>query len=611
MNRSTASFALLVLALVAFPATASAATRCVPVAAPGCDSNHTTINQAIAAASNGDTISIAAGTYPEAINTGKRLNFLGAGGGTLESAAGATTIAPASGVAIQLEGGGSLRGLRAVGASGFSGNNALYFSPAANGSYELDITNFVAIGGNGTDNLFGNGGNGATIASADAGKAIDLSISNSQFKAGHTTGPFTSTGLLLLGPQLTSTVSRTRVASSDNDSAVALMADRTKLTIEDSSMTGGRAAELFDGEYVVRRSRIYGTPDFNGYGWGLTAGDTIAGGLPFKLTIEDSLIVSEPGNAAIEAYALQAYAQGGADPYTIDVRGSTILSRGAADPDGAVAVNLFSGSPPPIAVDLRNSIARLEGAQETGEADLIAEHGSIVASSSVFTSGAWSGSGTVTTPGSGTNYPGDPQLDAGFAPLPSSPLIDRGDPAAVYSGELDIEANARSQDGTGDCVAIPDVGAFELASRCPAKPPAPNVAPVVSKASLSRTRFTARKPVHKGRKRGTTLRFTLSEAARVKVAVERKSSGRRVKVAGKRRCVKPTKANATKPRCTRYLPAGALSVDGNSGANALKLTGKLGGKTLKPGRYRLTLTAVDGAKLGSKPLRLAFRIFRP
>lgn len=567
------------------------------------------MNLAITAASNGDTIAIAAGTYAEAISTSKRLNFLGAGGGTLESAAGATTIAPPSGMAIQLEAGGSLRGLRAVGSSGNSGNTALYVSPTVNGSYELDITDFVAIGGSGSDTLFGFGGNGASITSTDAGKVIDLSISNSQFEAGHSAGFFPGTGLLLIGPELTSAVSRTRIAASDNDSALALLAERTKLTIEDSSLTGGNGIQLFDGEYVVRRSRILSTAGVAGYGTALTTGDIYSGD-QLDLTIEDSLIVSEPGSAGIDSYGIRAYAQGGGDAYTVDVRGSTVVSRGA-DPDAAVAIIYTSGSPPPITVDLRNSIARLEGAQEVGEADLVAQHGSIVASSSVFTSGAWSGSGTVATPASGTNYAGDPQLDAGFAPLPTSPLIDRGDPAFAYSGELDVNANARSQDGTGDCVAIPDIGAFELASRCPVKPPADTVAPEISKASLSRKRFTARKPVHEGRKRGSKLSFTLSEAARVTVEVERKADGRRVKVGGKRRCVKRTKANAAKRRCTRYVAVGLLSTPGKSGANTLKLSGKVGGRTLRPGRYRLTLTAVDGAKLRSKPLQLPFRVLRP
>jgi hypothetical protein len=240
--------------------------------------------------------------------------------------------------------------------------------------------------------------------------------------------------------------------------------------------------------------------------------------------------VSEPGYALVESYGIRAYAQGGGDPYTVDVRGSTIVSRGA-DPEAAVAIVYTSGSPPPITVDLRNSVARLEGVAETGEADLLAQHGSIVASGSAFSSAAWSGSGTVPAIASGTNLAGDPKLDASFAPAAGSPLIDRGDLAAVSPGELDVNATPRSQDGTGDCVAIPDIGALELASRCPKPIVTPNATPKLSKASLSRKRFTARKPIHKGRKRGAKLLFTLSEAASVKVSFERKSNGRRIKLA--------------------------------------------------------------------------------
>lgn len=607
MNRSTVALALLLLALAA-PATVNAATRCVPASVAGCDSGHGTIAEAITAAANGDTVRIAAGTYAEQIVTDKRLDFIGAGGGTLASGAGTTTIAPPAGAAIQLGGGGSLRGLRAVGASGFSGNTALYFVPTVNGSYELDIADFVGIGGSGSDFLFGYGGHGAMVTSTDTGKTIDLSISNSQFQGGNSGGFSPGYGLYLSGAKLASAVSRARVVGPATAVGSGLFADHTTLTLEDSSVSAAMAAQLFDGAYTIRRSRIHGTPDATGYGIAVSTGDLIVDEPAYKLLFEDSLIVAEPGFAPIDAYGIRAFAQS-SEPYKIDLRGSTVIGRGD-DPDAAVAIIYTSGTPAPPTIDLRNSIARLEGEAETGEADLLAEHGSIVASSSAFSSTATSGSGTVAAVGSGANFAGDPQLDSAFAPLSTSPLIDRGDPSVAYQGELDVEATPRSQDGTGDCVAIPDIGAFELASRCP-KPPADTTAPSVSKASLSRKRFTARKPVHEGRKRGAKLSYTLSEAARVTVAFERRAPGRRVKVAGRRRCVKPTKANAAKPRCTRHVAAGKLQRDGKAGANTLKLTGKVGRKTLKPGRYRLRLTAVDAAGLRSKPVALAFRVLRP
>ena len=97
----------------------------------------------------------------------------------------------------------------------------------------------------------------------------------------------------------------------------------------------------------------------------------------------------------------------------------------------------------------------------------------------------------------------------------------------------------------------------------------------------------------------------------MKLSFERKSNGRRIKVAGKRRCVKPTKRNAAKPRCTRYTAAGNLTTSAKAGLNTLALTGKLGRKTLTPGPYRLTLTATDSTGLRSKPLHLTFKIQRP
>jgi hypothetical protein len=158
----------------------------------------------------------------------------------------------------------------------------LYFSPTVNGSYELDVTDFVGIGGSGSDTLFGFGGSGATITSSDAGKTIDLNVSNSQFKAGDTNAFFAGTGMQLYGEKLTTTVSRTRIVGADDAPAVALMADHTKATIEDTSVTGAVASQLFDGDYVVRRSRLVATPSSDSYGGGITTADLYAGGLPYS-----------------------------------------------------------------------------------------------------------------------------------------------------------------------------------------------------------------------------------------------------------------------------------------------------------------------------------------
>ena len=71
------------VALLGFPTPASAATTCVPDASPGgCDAVQPTIQAAVDAAADGDTIRIAAGRYEEAVHAGaKTLHFVGAGAG--------------------------------------------------------------------------------------------------------------------------------------------------------------------------------------------------------------------------------------------------------------------------------------------------------------------------------------------------------------------------------------------------------------------------------------------------------------------------------------------------------------------------------------------------
>lgn len=111
-----------------------------------------------------------------------------------------------------------------------------------------------------------------------------------------------------------------------------------------------------------------------------------------------------------------ACAAGGGDAPTVDIDGSTLIARGAFDPDGAVGILPSGVSPPTATVNLRNSVARLEGAVEAGEGDLVAKHGAIVAANSAFSAVATAGSGTTTAPGTGANLAGDPQLTAGYAP---------------------------------------------------------------------------------------------------------------------------------------------------------------------------------------------------
>jgi glucose/arabinose dehydrogenase len=119
------------------------------------------------------------------------------------------------------------------------------------------------------------------------------------------------------------------------------------------------------------------------------------------------------------------------------------------------------------------------------------------------------------------------------------------------------------------------------------------VRPVISAVSLKRSRFAvgAGSTAVNATARGTTFRYTLSEAATVGIRIERQLAGRRVG----RRCRAPSASNRSRPRCTRLALAGTLRRAGRQGSNSAAFTGRIGRGALLPGRYRATLAATDGA----------------
>jgi hypothetical protein len=82
--------------------------------------------------------------------------------------------------------------------------------------------------------------------------------------------------------------------------------------------------------------------------------------------------------------------------------------------------------------------------------------------------------------------------------------------------------------------------------------------------------------------------YRLSEAATVNFKLEKKLVGRKVG----RKCVKQTKKNKTRKRCPRFKQIKKFNGPGKKGLNKVTLPG---GKKLKAGTYRLTITARDAA----------------
>lgn len=134
--------------------------------------------------------------------------------------------------------------------------------------------------------------------------------------------------------------------------------------------------------------------------------------------------------------------------------------------------------------------------------------------------------------------------------------------------------------------------------------------PLVS-ASLSSRVFAVdrggapERPVGAARK-GTTFRYRLSEDARVVFTIERALPGRR----SGRRCVKPTRRNRGKRKCTRYQRFGRFAQASKAQSNSKRYSGRIGRKAMKPGSFRATLVATDAAGNRSKPKRLALRVVR-
>ncbi|MGI9081708.1 MAG: InlB B-repeat-containing protein [Thermoleophilaceae bacterium] len=106
---------------------------------------------------------------------------------------------------------------------------------------------------------------------------------------------------------------------------------------------------------------------------------------------------------------------------------------------------------------------------------------------------------------------------------------------------------------------------------------------------------------------GTKVSYALSEQATSRFQVERAVRGRRV--GG--RCVRATRANAGLRACTRYvLLRGSFRRNGRAGASSFRFTGRLSGRALKRGRYRLVARSTDAAGNRSAPRRARFRIVR-
>ena len=104
---------------------------------------------------------------------------------------------------------------------------------------------------------------------------------------------------------------------------------------------------------------------------------------------------------------------------------------------------------------------------------------------------------------------------------------------------------------------------------------------------------------------GTLVSYTDTNASRTTLTVLRPVSGARQ---GKR-CVRRTPHGAHARRCVRYVEVGSLSRRDVAGRNHFRFSGRIGGRALTPGTYRLAVTPRSGRFTG-KPDIVGFTIIR-
>jgi hypothetical protein len=267
------------------------------------------------------------------------------------------------------------------------------------------------------------------------------------------------------------------------------------------------------------------------------------------------------------------------------IKGTALMRNVTAIATGAESVGVLSRyqstEPGAIELDLKNVIARgdetdLRAMGNTHGTTEVAVSNSNFATSKVDAGGAiTAGAGDQTAPPLFVNAAGGDYREAA-----GSPTIDAG--VADQLGALDLAGNPRVL-GTA-----PDIGAFEFVP-----PPAGGG---VRTIRIKPKKFRARRsggPVAGsiGKSKppvGAVVTYTMTGPAMVEFSVSRAHKGRLVG----RHCVKRTRSNAGDKECTYFTPVkGVFTRASTTGSNHFVFSGRIGGKTLKPGRYKLTALA--------------------
>jgi hypothetical protein len=209
-----------------------------------------------------------------------------------------------------------------------------------------------------------------------------------------------------------------------------------------------------------------------------------------------------------------------------------------------------------------------------------------------------SGGGGIFTSGAGCTLAqsisgGFPSCSVEFLP----PATGRPTLTGTYVGDA---AHAGSAGST--VIRVTSLGTGLLVSQLGISPT--SLVAAGSGGSVARRRVTI----------GATVTYTLRAPARVTFTVQRPAAGRLVRVGRGRRahtvCQAPARSNRRKPRCTRWISLrGTFTLIAGRGTHRFRFRGRIGGRTIQPGSYRLVATPSVGGVAGRATTR-AFRVKR-
>jgi hypothetical protein len=249
----------------------------------------------------------------------------------------------------------------------------------------------------------------------------------------------------------------------------------------------------------------------------------------------------------------------GAPTTSTDLGGGARLVDGDAVPGARRDIGAYEYQAQPPLAAISGPAAALAGAQVTfsGEGSSDADPGDTIAAY------AW----TV----DGVPAGGEPTLNAVFQT------------AGAHSVGLTVTDPSGHHGSTAQVITVTGL-------------PIDTTAPVISNLRARPARVQRGRPV--------SFRFSLDEAASVRVKIQRVMPGRREAGA----CRKPSARNRDARRCTRRVLVTSLTKKGTSGANRVRFPGKVRGRALPKGRYQALVIATDAAGNRSASRRTSFTV---